>query len=262
MNLQRHSFILLSILIFSTAVIAQDLFNGRDPINFSFLQKAQPNQSLGGYPLLILGGDLGLVHLKTTYSTGMVSGLPLGNTFMVDIRENKFFAALEMQGNLESMSISDWIDEPCKRDNFLWKKSTGGAFKNINCASINHMTKYFTSPTGDYQQYLAKFRQMGLEIPPTIIRIEFTRYSDNGRRLVYKVTVNPEMFGFERDAEPLWGTNSWYKDFALKDPKKAEFITSLSRWAEDVQSRMDAAFDKKLNAFAGITQFPSHPKAN
>ena len=262
MTMRRRALLFVSIILTSANAFAQELFVGRDPVSFSFLQKVQSSQSIGGYPIPKVGGDWGLVHLKTSYSTGMASGLPLGNSYMVDIRDNKFIASLEMQGNLEYMNMSDWVDEPCKRDNLIWKRSTGGQFKDINCASINHYTKYFSSPTGDFQQYLAKFRQMGLEFPPTIIRIEFTRYANNGRRLVYKFSINPEMFGFERDAEPLWGTNSWYKDFSLKDPKKSEFIAALARWAEDVQNKMDVAFDKKLDAFSGITSFPGYSKSN
>ena len=262
MSSLRRFLFMFSIIAISTSSSAQELFNGKEPIAFSFLQKVLPTQSIGGYPILNIGGEWKLVHLKTTYSSGMASGLPLGNTYMVDIRDNKFFAAFEMQGNLESMNMSDWVDEPCKRNNFLWKRSIGGQFKDINCVSINHHTKYFTSPTGDFQQYLAQFRQIGLEIPPTVIRIEFTRYSNNGRRLLYKVTVNPELFGFERDSEPLWGTNSWYKDFSLKDSRKAEFIASLAKWAEDVQNRIDDAFDKKMGAFSGVAAFPSYSKIN
>lgn len=177
MNLCRGLCVLCSIIVFPMASFAQELFSGRNPASFSFLQEVLPTQTIGGYPMLDIGGAWKLVHLKTTYSTGTASGLPLGNTYMVDIRDNKFFAAFEMQGNLESMSMIDWVDEPCKRDDFLWKRSTGGQFRDINCATINHHTNYFTSPTGTFQKYLAQFRQIGLEIPPTILRIDFTRYS-------------------------------------------------------------------------------------
>ena len=225
--------------VFAVSVCdARELYTGRDPTSFQFLEKISQASTMGGYPLLSLGNDPSLIHLKTSYSTGAASGLAIGNLSFVDIRDGKFFAAIDMQANLETGNMSDWTDEPCKRDDFLWKRSTGGAFRNINCATINHNTKYFTSPTGDFQVYLAKFREMKLDIPPTVIRIEFTRYSDRGRRLVYKVMLNPEMFGFERDNEALWGASSWHREFSTKDSKKVEFITALSRWAESVQDKM------------------------
>lgn len=227
-------------------------FSAFEPRKFEFLERIPSSSTMGGYPLLKLGGDLGLMHLKLSHLTGAASGIPLGNATLVDFRENKFFASIDMQGNLENGRASDWTDEPCKRNDMLWKRSTGGAVSRVNCATINHNTKFFTNPTGDFQQYLVKIREMKVEIPPTVIRIEFTRYSDNGRRLVYAVRINPEMFGFDRDAEPVWGANSWHKAFSEKDPKKTAFIVALSRWAEAVQDKMDEAFERNQNAFDNI----------
>ena len=234
---------------------ARELYNGKDPVSFQFMEPIPQSSTLSGYPILSIGHDLKLIHLKTSYSTGV--SLALGNASFVDVRDGKFFASIDMVANLETGNMSDWVDEPCKRDDFLWKRSTGGAFRRINCATMNHNTKFFANPTGDFQQYLVKFREMKLDLPPTIIRIDFTRYSEQGRRLVYRVRINPEMFGFERDAEPMWGANSWHKVFSSKDPKKAEFIAVLAKWAESVQDKMDDAFDKNPVAFSS-THFPTN----
>lgn len=164
----------------------------------------------------------------------------------------------DMVGNLEQGRSSDWVDEPCKRKDFLWKSGEG--FTNINCATINHLTKFFQNLTGDYQQIIVQFREMKLEMPPTVVRVEFTRYSDQGRRLVYKVTLNPEMFGIDRDSEPMWGASSWHKSFVKKDPKKVAFVAGLSKWAEAVQAKMDAAFDHNADAFSSIPPLESFVK--
>lgn len=240
--------------------LAQDLFNAKEPLDVPFLQKLDPAQHIGGYPILNIGSELGIIHLKTSYSPGTASGVPIGNAAFLDIRDNKFFASMDVQANLANTNASDWTDEPCKREDFLWKRSTGGQFSKINCATINHITKYFTNPSGAFQQYLVKFRELGIDIAPTVIRVEFTRYSENGRRLVYKVYLNPEAFGFDRDAEPIWGANSWHKSFINKNPKKVEFIANLSKWAEAVQDKMDAAFNKKLDAFSSVPPLASFIK--
>ena len=116
---------------------ARELYSGRDPIGFQFMEQIPQASTMGGYPLLSLGNDPNLIHLKTSYSTGTASALALGNLSFVDVRGGKFFAAIDMQANLETGNMSDWTDEPCKRDDFLWKRSTGGAFRNINCATIS-----------------------------------------------------------------------------------------------------------------------------
>lgn len=258
----KTSTVLLTSLLICSIGNAQDLFNRTDPSTFSFLQKITPSQHVRDYPIFNLGNQWGLMLLKTSFSTGTGSGLPLGTLNAVDIRGNKFFAAIKMDVNLEqSVSIEDWVAEPCKREDYLWKKSIGGKFTNINCATINHVVTYFTTPTGEFQQILVKFRELGVEAPPpTIVRVVFTRYSSAGRRLIYSVDINPETFGVDRDIEHLWGANSWHKSFVQKDPKKVQFVANLSKWAEEVQNRMDKAFDKKSDAFVGMPEFSSYFK--
>ena len=238
---------------FASVAYSADFFERREPVKFEFMQKVSSDHTLGGYPILNIGGEWKLALATTSYSTGMASGIPLGSVYLVDVRDNKFFASLIMRGNLEPANASDWTDEPCKRTNFLWKRSTGRAFSNINCVSIDHRVNHYVRPTGQFQTLLGKFRELNIDLPPTILRIEFTRYSDHGRRLVYVLDVNPEMFGFDRDSEGLWGANSWYKDFSQKDPKKTEFIAFLSKWAEGVQDKMDSAFEKDTSAFREIS---------
>ena len=241
-----------SLVAFSSTVFAQDLFNKdslfspNQPIKFELFQKIEPMYTIGGHPLIALGNDLSLVRLKVLPST---LGTPLGYAYFFDIRDNKFFASLDVEANLESGRGGDWTDEPCKRTDFLWKRSTGGTFKNINCASINHLTKYWANPSGEFAQLLVAVREKNLEIPPTILQVAFTTYRDQSRRIVYKVNINPEYFGIERDAEQNWGASSWHKTFLNKDPKKAEFILRLSEWAILVQDRMDMALENDKNAF-------------
>lgn len=242
-------------LILSSVGVAQDLFEKSDPVPFSFLDKIKPGQTVGGYPILMVGNDWSLFHAKTS-TTNL--GQSIGNISAVDIRDGKFFAILDMTGNLEEVRSGDWTDEPCKRKDFLYKKGEG--FRNINCVSINYNTSFFANPKGDFQKYYKKFRDMSFEIPPTVIRIDFTRYSDRGRRLTYSIKLNPETFGFERDAETVWGANSWNKEFSDKDPKKVAFIAGLSKWADAVRDKMDDAFDHKKDAFDAIPPLDSFLK--
>lgn len=257
MNPRRTLAALLLAAPFTFPAMAKDLFPDNKPIKFEFLEKSPSTDTIGGYPVINLGNDLGLFYLRTFFSN---LNHPLGRLAGVDIRDGKFFASLDITANLSTVSSSDWTDEPCKSKNFLWKKSTGGAFSNINCATISYATNYFKTPTGEFQQALVRFREAGIEFPPTVLLVQFTRYADSGRRLVYKATINPEMFGIERDAEPMWGANSWHASFIQKDPKKVEFVANLSKWAEDVQSKMNDAFDKKPDAFASLPAFESYFK--
>lgn len=252
---QRNLALFSSLVAFSSTVFAQDLFkkdgffSQSEPIKFELFQKIEPMYTIGGRPLIPLGNDLSLVHLKVSPST---LGTPLGSAYLFDIRDNKFFASLDVESNLDAGRGGDWTDEPCKRNDFLWKRSTGGAFKNINCASINYVTKFWANPSGDFARILVSVREKNVEIPPTIVRVVFTAYSDQSRRVVYKVNINPEFFGIERDAEQNWSINSWNAAYIKKDPKKTDFILKLSKWAARVQDQMDLALHKEKNAFNDI----------
>lgn len=243
------------LLVLSSVGGAQDLFEKNNPIPFKFLQKIEPGQTVGKYPILTVGNDWGLFHAKVGKTN---LGQSMANVSAIDIRDGKLFAIYDMSGNLEENNSGDWTDEPCKRNDYLYKKGEG--FRNINCVSINYTTGFFQNPKGDFQVYYAQFRDMKLEIVPTVIRIDFTRYSDRGRRLSYSIKLNPEAFGFERDAERIWGANSWNKAFLEKDPKKAAFIVGLSKWADAVRDRMDKAFDHQKDAFDGLPTLESFLK--
>ncbi len=134
----------------------------------------------------------------------------------------------------------------------MWKRSVGKAFTSVNCVSINHIVNYFVRPTGEFQQMLVWFNDQGIDVPPTIVRVEFTRYAPNTRRLVYRVDINPEHYGIARDATGVWGANGWHKNFISRDQKKVDFIENLKKWAIDVQDRMDNAFDKDARAFSNL----------
>lgn len=242
----------------SFAAYADDLYDKKEPIPFTFMQKVEPGQTVGGYPILALGNQWNLFHSK-------VGKTSLGGTIayvgLIDVRDGKFFALLDMSANLEEVSrATDWTDEPCKPTHFLYKNGEG--IRNINCVTVNYNTSFFVKPTGDFQTYLVKFRELKIEIPPTVVRIDFTRYSDRGRRLVYSIKLNPEAFGIDRDPETVWGANSWNKAFIERDPKKVALIAGLSKWADAVRGKMDKAFDHQKDAFDNLPPFDSFVKTS
>ena len=93
-------------------------------------------------------------------------------------------------------------------------------------------------------------------MPPAVLHFVFTRYSDNGRRLVVALTINPELTGFKRETES-WGRNPWNKSQSFKDPAKKKFIDDLGVWGVEFAKQMDVAFDKKKDAFSNIQSWRS-----
>jgi hypothetical protein len=242
-------------LMMTASVFAQDLFVKKgifSPYETATekLQKITAKNTVGEYPILRVGDEMRLLMSKVNYSTGTVGAL--GRVVLFTSRDKKFHAGLDMTANLEQTNAPDWVDTPCKREDFLWKRSVGEHFRNVNCVSINHFVNFAVNPTGEFQQIVALIKDEGIEITPTMIRTIFTRYTSGGRRLVYTVDINPEHYGIERDATTIWGASGWYKDFIKRDTKKLEFIERLKKWATDVQDRMDSAFKKDGKAFVDL----------
>lgn len=251
----------LTLALMVSSAIAQDIFVKKSLFS-QFEPAIEKNQiindghTIGDYPLLPIGEKTRVVFIKVNYSTGV--SIPLGRVVMFSEKNKKLLHAIETTANLEQGPSNDWVDTPCKREDYLWKSSVGGVFKDINCVSINHFVNYFVNPTGEFQQIAALAKFEDLQIPPTIIRVTFTRYSGGGKRLVYIVDINPEQYGVQRDATTPWGSNGWHKDFVTRDSKKIWFLENLKIWALDVQSRMDRAFEKDKSAFLDIRPLSSY----
>ena len=250
---------LSSLIIYDAS--AQDLFARKSAFSQweSAVEKSQvvtERNSVGGYPVLKVDEEMRALFSKVNYSTGVT--VPLGRVYLASQKEKKFAVAIDITGNLSQASSSDWKDEPCKREDFLWKRSLGKDFRSVNCVSINHIVNHFVKPTGEFQQMLVWFNDQGIEVPPTVIRVAFTRYAPDTRRLVYLVDINPEHYGIARDATGVWGANGWHKNSISRDQKKVDFIENLKKWAIDVQDRMDNAFDKDARAFSNLKSLTAY----
>jgi len=203
--------------------------------------------TVGGYPILDVGEEL--THLLSNVSDSTGVAVKMGRTVLFAVKDGKHHVSIDMLANLERGNMSNWTDDPCKRDDFIWKRSTGGKFSDVNCVSINHVVDYFVRPTGRFQQVVVWAQREKVEIPPTIVRVIFTRLGDGGRYLRYVVDINPELYGITRDSTTPWGSNGWYKDFIGEHKDRVEFVERLKSWATDVQDAMDEAFKKNKNAF-------------
>lgn len=239
------------LVLFTKTAFAADVFDRYEPRTYNVFDRLEANATIGGYPIWNGEGKWRLVEVKRRDSTGVAMSVPLGRVTVVQTENKQYVTGMDVIANLASGSASDWTDEPCKRDDLLFKASLGGAFTNINCVTINHLANYMRNPGGKLAEAYAEAIAQGLDVPPTVLLITATRYSSNNRWLQVKVVINPEIVGFERTSES-WGRNPWHKSQAYKDPKKKAFIDSLGEWSMHFAKAMDKAFEKDVDAFSSI----------
>lgn len=251
--------VLLSLFAFliCNGAAAVDLFDGAQPRPFSLADRLASDVTIGGYPIWQAEGKWRIANISQYSSGGSAMPVPLGVLDVFQTDEKKFVAVMRVTANLAQATAGDWTDSPCKRDDMLFKATIGGSFANVNCVTINHVAGFPGNPSGKAAELFSLFKEQGVEVPPTVIQVAFTRYTNNLRRLQVLLYVNPELAGFARDSEPLWGRNSWHKSQSASDADKRRFIGTLSEWALRFGKQMDFAFDKKADAFTGVESWRS-----
>lgn len=241
---------------------AQDFFQNQKTVAQKHLVTVQPSNTISGYPILIPDEPWKFLLSGIYQTTGSGSGLPFGEVYGVRISDSNVVQyAIDMQANLaQRADIGDWTDEPCKGTDHLWMSSIGGKFKDINCATININSDFKNHNASVYLSVYGKARGINYSLPATTIQILFVRYGSSGRRLQYKININPEFHGFKPETEFNGYINGWGKSFYAKDVAKKKFIDDISRWAADVQNNMDKAYGGDLSAFAGIKKYSDYLK--
>ena len=246
----------LCILCGSQLAFSADVFIGNQPRPFTVGDKLEIDATIGGYPIWQGENKWRMLAILRSDSTGTAASIPLGQLRVFQAEDKKLVSVLQVSGNLTGGSSSDWTDEPCKREDLLFKSSIGGKFQNVNCVTINHYTGFLSNPDASWATLYALLKEQDIEVPPTVLRFSFTRYSSNSRRLVVTLTINPELAGFSRETES-WGRNAWHKSQAFNDPAKKKFIDALGVWALQFAKQMDVAFDKQKDAFSNINSWRS-----
>jgi hypothetical protein len=232
--------------------MAGELFTGwtNEPKGYPLAGPLEAEALIGGYPVWKGEGKWRVVELKKSYTTG--TSTSMGELTAFQTENGKFIGFLSVYANLAQSNSGDWTDEPCKRDDYLFKASLGGVFKDVNCVSLNHIVRYPGNPSGKQAELFALTKAEGIDTPPTVLRLTWTRYSNSSRRLQYTLTINPELAGFARDSEPEWGRNSWHKSQVANDQAKKKFVDDLSAWAVGFAKQMEPAFKKQTDAFNAI----------
>lgn len=240
---------LLAALLATQVCSAAELFPKNLPRPYEVADKLESDATMGGYPIWAGEGKWRVAELVRSDSTGSAASVPLGAARFFQTEGKNFVAAMEVRSNLQSGS-GFWMGEPCKRDDMLFKSQLAGG-REDNCVTINHITRYMSNPGGKSAEVYAMLREQGVDIPPTVIQVVFTRNAQNLRTVAYTLWINPELSGLSRETEPEWGRNPWNKTMSFKDPAKKQYIDALTVWATNFQKRMNDALDQKPDAFAG-----------
>jgi hypothetical protein len=242
--------IILAIAIFVChASFAADLFNRQQPRPFKLAEPLEADATIGGYPIWKGDGQWRILDIVRRDSSS--AKVAIGEVVLFQTKNKKLVSVMTVAAPLGGESVR-WLGEPCKRDDMLFKANTGRSIWEDNCVTLNHLTNYANNPGGNAGELYAMFKEQGIETPPTVLALTFTRNGMNGNFVNVVLQVNPEAYGFAREPEVSWGRNPWNKTMSFNDPAKKQFIDALGAWGLLFSKQMDAALNQKQTAFDSI----------
>lgn len=243
-------------LILGQATFAADIFNNLQPRPFNLADPLEADATIGNYPIWKNEGKWRLMDIIRRESTGTSDPTAIGEAQIFQTAEKKLVAFMTVSVNLNQKNTR-WLGEPCKRDDMLYKANIGRSVWEDNCFTLNHVTNYASNPGGRSAELYAMFKEQGIDTPPTILQLQFTRNGTNGRFYNVRIALNPEAYGFAKEPETSWGRSPWNKTMSFNDPVKKQFIDTLSAWGLNFAKQMDLALEQKQDAFVNIPPLSS-----
>lgn len=234
----------LSLCLFASPMAAEeltDMSEGAKVSNFVTIGKTQIPLPKGVW-------ELKLLHTKRHQEFGNI-----GRAFVMQETEASGFLGIEMVSNIDSCAPLGWYKNICGRKNTHHNESEGyPGQKNAECWNVNHFT---VNP--DYKStkgYWNKFNNERNDILKTIFSNRTTflvnqfRWSNQCHFTTLVYFVNPESFNFPSESS-TWKDSAWHRDVVGEDPRRKEFVASVTEAGRELKEAVKRGFDGELNGW-------------
>ena len=146
-----------------------------------------------------------------------------------------------------NFTYSHWEDEPCKRDDTLFRRDLGrNPGYQQNCLLVNHIVNiYSKAPSGIYAEAYTWLRRHNVQTPVDVVVEAAVTRIEVGEYLTVRHRFNPEAFGCRAGRTVTWASSAWHPKAIVKDEQRMRFANSVIEWGKALQSRVDADFQRK-----------------
>jgi hypothetical protein len=144
-------------------------------------------------------------------------------------RDGRLEGLLNVEANTSTVSNPDF--EPprlCSRTDIYHSNMSARSHNNYNCFGVNHLVFTPDRSLGNRWGQLYRMIEPTPGMPRTLIASQF-QIASGGNFVNYTMYVNPEMYGFERDARS-WAESGWHVSRAT--PRHQEFLARVRAWSE------------------------------
>jgi hypothetical protein len=196
--------------------------------------------------------------LKGEGKTGPVQGgrqdgrqFKLQDLVLVQAAGPTLKALLYVHGSAEVASVN-WLDEPCKRTNTLYRNAFDSSPWIQSCLLVNHLVGPLTLSASARQA----LKNIGVALPPAALSSQLTRYQRGGF-LQLRVLTNPVAWGIASQPQ-TWSASAWHKDRIADDPARLAFSRQWQQWSEAYAGLLDQEFKGEVVKVDGkADEFPA-----
>lgn len=173
-------------------------------------------------------------------------GSEVQSAYLISTKGTQFRAAISIVATTGSSNITDWLLEPCKRTNVIFKESAG-SFKIPDCLLLSHDVALLKPGTTWMNEAALWAEKNSIRMPVTTLTALLDKYV-LGEYVVSRVWINPELAGQTPSAKTAWLENDWHKDRVQSFPEKYAYATKFFEWAKGFRIAYSEALDDGKSA--------------
>ena len=142
------------------------------------------------------------------------------------------------------------FDNPCKREDTLYRNPYDSGGTVVNCLLVNHLVRYLRTASkgvfADMREWLGK---EGVELPWTMLNATFAQNQPR-RYLTVHITINPGLRGLESTASN-WVSNPFHRTLIGRDEARDRYVKEFIAWSEAYKPLL--AFSRTAGSGAATT---------
>lgn len=188
-------------------------------------------------------------QIGRTTGDGVRQGVKTVSGYFVTLQGSTFKSGLAIWSTANSSAVASsggWTDEPCKRNDVLYKNPFDGNFKYPECLMINHYVGHLKVNNGWLEDAANWLQVNQISVPTTVLGATYNGFA-YGDAVAFRVFVNPELANIAPSKDGTWRGNDWHKDRIRNDPAKQVYLQRFIAWSEQLPKVYRTALRKEAS---------------
>jgi hypothetical protein len=196
---------------------------------------------------------------KVLHTGDLSHGADILSGYFINTKGNQFRAGIQIAATEVSTSTRGWEQEPCKRDDVVFKDSFDSGYNFPECLIVNHYLRHLSPTKGWMNDAVQWVETNRIAMPVTTLAALYDKYQ-NGDFVRVHVWVNPELAGQKPSKNTTsWRRSDWHKDRVNRDPERSAYLEKFIAWAKQMPTAYRSGLDTE-NKLGQVQDFPGLAK--